>query len=108
MQKQSIYLSNYIKKVIPFTLFSIDNNNITFYINSKKLINFVTFIKRHSLTKVDQLIDITAVDFPQRKMRFEVLYQFMSVMYNQRFTVSICINEINTVNSISSLYASAG
>ena len=108
MQKQSIYLSNYIKKVIPFTLFSIENNNITFYINSKKLINFVTFIKRHSLTKVEQLIDITAVDFPQRKMRFEVLYQFMSVMYNQRFTVSICINEINTVNSISSLYASAG
>jgi len=101
-------ISNYIKKVIPSVFCSRTNNEITFHINSKNLIKFLTFLKRHTTTKVEQLLDITAVDFPQRKMRFEVLYQILSVTYNQRFTVSFYVNEGNIVDSVTSLYSSAG
>jgi NADH-quinone oxidoreductase subunit C len=48
------------------------------------------------------------VDFPQRKQRFEVLYQFLSVTYNQRFTLSISVNEGIILDSIVNLFSSAG
>jgi len=108
MQNQLISFSKYIQKIRPSTLFSLVNNELTFYINSKNLVKFITFLKRHTTSKAEQLIDITAVDFPQRKMRFEVLYQFLSVTYNQRFTVAISVNEGNMLDSITSLYSSAG
>ena len=108
MQTEFKTLSNYVKKWVPSILSSRTNSEITFYISSQDLIKFVTFMKRHTTTKVEQLIDITAVDFPQRKMRFEVLYQFLSVIYNTRFTVSISIKEGIRVDSLTSLYSSAG
>jgi NADH/F420H2 dehydrogenase subunit C len=101
-------LSNYIKKVRPSILCDITQNEITFYVNSKDVTKFITFIKRHTTIKVEQLIDITAVDFPQRKQRFEVLYQFLSVTYNQRFTLSISVNEGIILDSIVNLFSSAG
>ena len=108
MKKQFTPLFEYIIKIRPSTLCSRTNSEITFYTTSKNLIKVITFLKRHTTTKVEQLIDITAVDFPQRKIRFEVLYQFLSVTYNQRFTVSICVNEGFIVDSLTSLYSSAG
>lgn len=100
--------SKYIKKVRPSVLCNLTQNEITFYVNSKDLIKFVTFLKLHTTIKVEQLIDITAVDFPQRKQRFEVLYQFLSVTYNQRITVSISVNESNILDSVVKLFSSAG
>ena len=100
--------SKYIKKVRPSVLCNLTQNEITFYVNSKDLIKFVTFLKLHTTIKVEQLIDITAVDFPQRKQRFEVLYQFLSVTYNQRITVSISVNEGNILDSVVKLFSSAG
>lgn len=100
-------LSNYIKKVRPSVLCNITQNEITFYANSKDIIKFITFIKRHTTIKVEQLIDITAVDFAQRKQRFEILYQFLSVKYNQRFTLSVSVNETTILDSVTNLFSSA-
>jgi NADH:ubiquinone oxidoreductase subunit C len=57
---------------------------------------------------MEQLIDLTAVDYPSRKLRFEVIYQFLSITYNQRITISTSVNEGNSLDSITSLYSSAG
>jgi len=100
--------SKYIKKVRPSVLCNLTQNEITFYVNSKDLVKFITFLKLHTTIKVEQLIDITAVDFPQRKQRFEVLYQLLSVTYNQRITVSISVNESNILDSVVKLFSSAG
>lgn len=100
--------SKYIQKIRPSIICNIAQNEITFYVNSKDLIKFITFLKLHTTIKVEQLIDITAVDFPQRKQRFEVLYQFLSVTYNQRVTVSISVNESNILDSVVKLFSSAG
>lgn len=108
MQTKFYNFSKYIQQIIPSVLCSRSNNEVTFYVNHKQLHQFITFIKKHTITKVEQLIDITAVDFPQRKLRFEILYQFLSVTYNQRFTVVVFVNEANRVDSRTSLYSSSG
>jgi len=67
----------------------------------------VYFIKKHSLCKVEQLIDVTAVDYINKKYRFEVAYQFLSIICNKRITLVISLIEIQSLNSISSIYSSA-
>lgn len=72
------------------------------------LIPLLTFLKKHSLTYYRQLRDISAVDHPKRKLRFEVLYQLLSVLYNQRLTVSVSVPEGTAIDSATSVYSSAG
>jgi NADH:ubiquinone oxidoreductase subunit C len=108
ISNQSINFANYLKKAIPSILFTLYEKELTIYVNSVDLLKVMFFLKKHTTSKIEQLIDITAIDYPQRKLRFEILYQFLSVTYNQRFTVVVFVNEANRVDSRTSLYSSSG
>lgn len=51
--------------------------------------------------------DITAVDFPTRDQRFEVVYNLLSVRHNARIRVKTYADEATPVPSITSLYDGA-
>lgn len=51
--------------------------------------------------------DITAVDYPTRNMRFEVVYNLLSVRHNSRIRVKTYADEARPVPSICSLYDGA-
>ena len=51
--------------------------------------------------------DITAVDFPTRDQRFEVVYNLLSVRHNSRIRVKTYADEASPVPSITSLYDGA-
>ena len=51
--------------------------------------------------------DITAVDFPTRDKRFEVVYNLLSVRHNSRIRVKTYADEASPVPSITSLYDGA-
>ncbi len=74
----------------------------------KRLIPLLTFLKYHTGTAYSQLRDLTAIDHPERKQRFEVVYQLLSVFYNQRLTVSVALSEGQAIQSSVSVYASSG
>lgn len=73
----------------------------------KHLVPFLTFLKLHTNTQFKVLIDVTAVDYPSRVHRFEVVYQLLSVQYNARIRVKTFIDELTPVQSITPLFASA-
>lgn len=54
------------------------------------------------------LIDVTAVDYPSRGVRFEIIYNLLSIQYNSRVRIKTCVDEITPVSSVTSLYSSAG
>ena len=54
-----------------------------------------------------QVSDITAVDFPTRDQRFEVVYNLLSVRHNSRIRVKTYADEASPVPSITSLYDGA-
>ena len=76
-------------------------------IDSKDLIDVITFIKSNDNTKFRQLIDITVVDYPENTQRFKVVYLFLSHKYNQRIILSYLINENEVISSLTSLYPAA-
>ena len=56
----------------------------------------------------DLFVDVTAVDWPQRTPRFDVVYHFYSTTTFRRLRVKTCIAEADpTVDSLLPLYGSA-
>ena len=55
----------------------------------------------------DEDIDITAIDYPSREFRFDVVYILLSLSLNQRIVIKTSLNEKNSIESITSLYKSA-
>jgi len=55
----------------------------------------------------NQLIDITAVDYPSNFLRFEIIYIFLSMVLNKRVVVKTFLGEKDGIESITSIYKSA-
>ena len=71
------------------------------------LIDVVLFLKTNNDTKFRQLIDITAIDYPEETQRFKIVYLFLSHEFNQRMILSYFINEKEVISSLTSVFPSA-
>ena len=57
--------------------------------------------------RFSSLVDITAVDHPERAERFDLVYHFLSMYRNQRIRVKLAVPEDAMVPSIHGLHPSA-
>jgi len=69
---------------------------------------FFFFLKHFTYALFKQLIDLSFVDYPERKLRFELFYNLLSVRYNSRLTVLSSVSEDSYVDSVTAIYPSAG
>jgi NADH dehydrogenase (ubiquinone) Fe-S protein 3 len=102
--------AKYILKTVPkWIQFHVSHRNETiFYVDPQYLIPFFSFLRDHINTQYKILIDVTAVDHPSRFLRFEVVYNLLSVQYNARIRIKSCVDEITPISSSTSVYSSAG
>ena len=68
---------------------------------------FVEFLKTDNTCKFSSLVDITAVDYPDRPKRFDVVYHFLSMYQNHRIRLRVSIREDEMVPSITGVHPSA-
>ena len=85
----------------------INHNHIYINIENENLLEVVLFLKNNNKTKFKQLIDITAVDYPENERRFKLVYLFLSHEFNSRILIDFFINENEIVSSLTSIYPSA-
>ena len=71
------------------------------------IISTILFLKTNEKCKFKQLIDITAVDYPQREKRFKIIYLLLSHENNLRIVININIDEEINVPSITKIFPSA-
>ena len=91
---------------------TIKNSEINFgqlfiNINVENLISTILFLKTNEKCKFKQLIDITAVDYPEKEKRFKIVYLLLSHENNLRVIVNIEIEEKKLVPSITKIFPSA-
>ncbi len=86
---------------------NIKHNQIYINIEENYLTEVILFLKTNSITKFRQLIDITAVDYPERDRRFKMIYLLLSHETNSRIIVDYNIKEGEIVTSLTSIYPSA-
>ena len=77
------------------------------YINIEDLISTILFLKTNDKSRFKQLIDITAVDYPNKEERFKIVYLLLSHENNLRIIININIDEKTTVPSITKIFPSA-
>jgi len=67
----------------------------------------VAYLRDNTACAFTTLIDLTAVDWPGRDRRFDVVYHFLSMPQNQRIRVKMAVAEDEVVPSITDLHPSA-
>ena len=85
----------------------IKHNELKLLIDNQDLHNVILFIKNDSRIKFRQLIDITAVDYPENENRFKLIYFLLSHENNLRINIEFYIKENDLVSSITSIFPSA-
>ena len=76
-------------------------------INSEDLLDVILLLKTNKNLKFRQLIDITAVDYPDNQKRFKILYLLLSHEFNQRIILSYFISENEKISSLTKIFPSA-
>ena len=71
------------------------------------LVNLLTSLRDDVVASFNQLSDLTAVDYPDRPERFEMVYQLLSMKNNIRLRVLMPIDEGQAVPSIVGLFSAA-
>ena len=69
--------------------------------------SFVDYLKTDATCQFSTLVDITAVDYPEREARFDVVYHFLSMYQNHRIRLRIAVREEDVVPSLVGVHASA-
>ena len=85
----------------------INHNELSIKIDKEDLIDVLLFLKNNSKTRFRQLIEITAVDYPEKEMRFKLVYFLLSIEKNLRIKIEYFIKENDVISSIISIFPSA-
>jgi len=86
---------------------SVALGELTIEVTPTALTAFVEFLKADSNCRFSTLVDITAVDYPERAKRFDVVYHFLSMYTNQRVRLRVAVREDEIVPSITKIHPSA-
>jgi NADH-quinone oxidoreductase subunit C len=82
-------------------------NQLYIDVEPEDITSTILFLKTNSKCKFRQLIDITAVDYPQRQKRFKIVYLLLSHENNLRIIINMNINEKTEVSSLTKIFPSA-
>ena len=85
----------------------ITNNELIISTKANNVYNLLEDLKKKEKLNFEMLLDITAVDYPKRAKRFEVVYILLSLKNHLRIRVKVFINDSEIIPSISKLYKCA-
>ena len=82
----------------------IHHNQLYLNIDSDDLLEVILYLKTSDEIRFRQLIDITAVDYPEKDLRFKLVYLLLSHEFNQRILVDFYINENEVVSALTPIF----
>ncbi len=82
-------------------------NQLAINVDIEDIISTILFLKTNEKCKFKQLVDITAVDYPQREKRFKIVYLLLSHQNNLRIIININIDEKESIPTITKIFPSA-
>jgi len=85
----------------------VEHGQLTVNTTVTGLRGLVVHLRDNTACVFTTLIDITAVDWPSRDNRFDVVYHFLSMPQNQRIRVKVAVAEDAAMPSITDLHPSA-
>jgi NADH-quinone oxidoreductase subunit C len=102
-------LGETIKAALPeaVTGFDISFDQLTLAIDAGRIVEIVTLLRDDPRCRFISFIDVTAVDYPGRENRFDLVYHFLSPVLNARLRLRAEIGETTQVPSIIKVFPGA-
>ena len=93
-----------LKKITELT--SIKDSNFFYeaFFKKEDIKNIFRELKENELFSFDQLVDITAIDYPSKENRFELIYILLSMKKNKRIILKTLVNENDSIDSIIQIF----
>jgi NADH-quinone oxidoreductase subunit C len=85
----------------------IAHGELTLVTSAPQLVKLVRHLQQDESLKFSTLVDITAVDWPGRRKRFELVYHFLSMYLNHRIRLKVALAEDEIAPSLTGLYPCA-
>jgi NADH-quinone oxidoreductase subunit C len=82
-------------------------NQLTVAVHAEKIVDVVRFLRDDAACRFVNLTDITAVDYPGREKRFDVIYHLLSPTLNTRIRLRAEAGEETQVPSIIGVFPGA-
>ena len=93
-----------LKKITELTSIKESNSFYQSFFKKEDIINIFRELKENELFSFDQLIDITAIDYPSKENRFELIYILLSMKKNKRIILKTLVNENDSIDSIIQIF----
>ena len=102
-------MTEYITEVCgkPVLSCSVSGNEIGIRVTASDIPQIMATIRDDRRARFTQLIDITAVDYPERSSRFDLVYLLLSMTNNMRVRVVASVAEGQAVPSVTPIFMSA-
>ena len=84
-----------------------EHGHIIFDILPSSIVEVVTYLRSKKGFSFTTLIDITAIDFPAKEKRFQLIYHFLSMTENKRCKITMAVSDQEVVNSVTPVFECA-
>ena len=82
-------------------------NQLAVAVKAEKIVDVVRYLRDDPGCRFINITDITAVDYPGREKRFEVIYHFLSPTLNARIRLKVRADETTQVPSLIEVFPGA-
>lgn len=95
-------LGHTIKTALPSAVIGHEvlGGELTVLARAADVVQVATFLRDDPACQFVCMIDVTAVDWPSREQRFDVVYHFLSPRLNQRIRLKVMTDEVTPVPSL--------
>ena len=107
LQEQLSYITKNFPDAKPVE--PIVGDNLIIYVEPKKIVEFLTFLRDDSELSFKTLIDLFGADMLGiRSPRFEVIYVLLSYKLNNRITIKVALEDGEKLPTTTSVYSASG
>ena len=85
----------------------VTHGELTLTVALQYLEGLVEFLRDDATCRFSTLVDITAIDYPDRAARFEMVYHFLSMYQNHRIRLKVAVRAEDMVPSVHTIHPSA-
>lgn len=86
---------------------NVSEYELSFNIEHTNIVKTIRFLRDEPLLSFTQLIDLCGIDWPEKKERFQVAYNLLSMNNNSRIRVKSFTDNNNSLPSITKLFPSS-
>jgi NADH-quinone oxidoreductase subunit C len=83
---------------------SVEHGELVAYVAREQLLDVMTVLRDDPHFQFEQMMDLCGVDWPERRERFDVVYNLLSVSLNHRIRIIVTTDETTPVSSVSGIW----